>query len=178
MRKYFRLLTTLGVLFLLVLLRNSKFKDDVTANIKPIDTTPAPTNSPTTSVVVTPTQQAQPTTNVQVTPTNIPQPTATPTPASSGMYKDGTYTGSVQDAYYGYVQVQVVIASGQITDVKFLQYPNDNPTSQYINSQAMPYLRQEAIQAQSANISGVSGASATSPAFQASLANALTQAKN
>ncbi len=175
MSKYFKLVTTLGILFFLVLLRNSKFKDDVTANITPNGTTLTPTESPTPTALQQQ-QQAQPT-GIPAAPTNIPQPTATPVPASSGMYKDGTYTGSVQDAYYGFVQVQVVIASGQITDVKFLQYPNDNPTSQNINSQAMPYLRQEAIQAQSANVSGVSGASATSPAFQASLASALAQAK-
>jgi uncharacterized protein with FMN-binding domain len=95
-----------------------------------------------------------------------------------GLYKNGTYTGSIADAYYGNIQVQVVISSGKITDVIFLQYPNDNPTSQNINSQAMPILKQEVLQAQSANISGVSGASATSPAFQSSLADALSQAKN
>lgn len=97
--------------------------------------------------------------------------------SSNVVYKDGTYTGSVADAFYGNIQVQAVITGGQITDVIFLQYPNDNNTSRNINSQAMPLLKQEAIQAQSANVSGVSGASATSPAFQQSLANALSQAK-
>jgi len=38
-------------------------------------------------------------------------------------------------------------------------------------------LKQQALQAQSANVSGVSGASATNPAFQTSLADALAQAK-
>jgi uncharacterized protein with FMN-binding domain len=102
-------------------------------------------------------------------------------PSASGQsstvsYKDGTYTGSAQDAYYGIVQVQAVISGGKITDVVFLQYPSDNRTSQYINSQAMPMLKQEALVAQSASVSGVSGASATSPAFQQSLADALTSA--
>jgi uncharacterized protein with FMN-binding domain len=97
--------------------------------------------------------------------------------AYTGSYKDGMYAGSVQDAYYGNVQVQVTIKGGKITDVTFLQSPNDNRTSQYINSQAMPVLTREAIQTQSANISGVSGASATSPAFIASLTDALNQAK-
>jgi uncharacterized protein with FMN-binding domain len=95
----------------------------------------------------------------------------------TGTYKDGSYTGSVQDAYYGSVLVQAVIRGGKITDVIFLQSPSDNRTSQYINSQAMPVLRQEAIQAQGANVNGVSGASATSPAFIASLTDALNQAK-
>lgn len=97
---------------------------------------------------------------------------------SSGiLYKDGSYTGSVADAYYGNIQVQAVISGGKITDVIFLQYPNDNRTSQRINSQADPMLTQEAIQVQSAQVDTVSGASASSQAFQQSLADALSQAK-
>ena len=92
-------------------------------------------------------------------------------------YKNGTYTGSIQDAYYGSLQVQATIQSGKISDITFLQYPSDNRTSQYINSQALPILKQETLVAQSANINGVSGASATSPAFIASLTDALNQAK-
>lgn len=91
-------------------------------------------------------------------------------------YKDGNYTGSVQDAYYGNVQVQIAITNGKIINVTFLQHPGDNGTSRFINSQAMPMLTQEALQVQSAQVNIVSGASATSQAFQASLADALTQA--
>lgn len=93
-----------------------------------------------------------------------------------GKYKNGTYTGSVADAFYGNLQVRVTISSGNITDVQFLQYPSDRSTSVYINSQAMPLLKQEAIQAQGANVSGVSGASASSQAFVQSLQSALSQA--
>ena len=42
----------------------------------------------------------------------------------------------------------------------------------------MPMLTQEAIQAQSAQVSGVSGATATSDAFVQSLTGALARAKN
>ena len=80
------------------------------------------------------------------------------------------------DAYYGNVQVQAVISGGKITAVNFLQYPNDRSNSIRINTQAMPYLQQEAIQAQSAQVDGVSGASATSAAFVQSLTVALNQA--
>jgi uncharacterized protein with FMN-binding domain len=97
------------------------------------------------------------------------------TPTSS--YKDGTYTGSVTNAYYGNVQVQATIKNGKITDVEFLQYPSDNPNSQYINSQATPYLKQEAIQAQSAQVDLISGATLTSQAFTQSLSSALSQAQ-
>lgn len=95
-----------------------------------------------------------------------------------GLYADGSYTGSPADAYYGTVQVKVIVSGGQITGVQFLQYPSDRSTSRYINGQAMPMLTQEAIQAQSANVNGVSGATATSGAFVQSLASALALAKN
>jgi uncharacterized protein with FMN-binding domain len=103
-------------------------------------------------------------------------PKSTAAARTTGRYADGTYTGSVADAYYGSVQVQVRVAGGKITDVQFLQYPNDRQTSVMINTQAMPLLTQEAIQAQSAQVSGVSGATETSGAFQQSLAAALAHA--
>lgn len=123
------------------------------------------------------------------TPKNSLSTTPTPTPSSMPMmmqhgmgttskYKDGTFTGTVADAYYGYVQIRTTITNGKITSVEFLQYPNDARTSQRINSQAMPILQSQALQAQSAQVNGVSGASATSDAFIQSFGNALAQAKN
>lgn len=96
--------------------------------------------------------------------------------SSSGTYKDGSYTGSTENAYYGDVQVKATISGGKITDVTFLQYPHTHSTSVYINDQAMPYLQQEAIKAQSANVNIISGATYTSQAFIQSLQNALSQA--
>jgi uncharacterized protein with FMN-binding domain len=112
------------------------------------------------------------------TPAPILPPPPPPTPKPKGQYKDGVYTGSPADAYYGTVQIQATIQDGRLAAVDFLQYPNDRRTSQYINSQAMPILKREALQAQSADVSGVSGASDTSPAFIESLGDALAQAKN
>jgi len=111
-------------------------------------------------------------------PSRVPSspPTVAPVATPQGRYKNGTYTGSVADAFYGNIQVQVTISGGQITDVQFLQYPSDRRTSIEINSQAMPLLRQEAIQAQSAQVAGVSGATASSQAFIQSLGSALSQA--
>lgn len=98
--------------------------------------------------------------------------------ATMAKYKDGTYTGSVANAYYGNVQVAVVISGGKLTDINFLQSPNENPNSIYVNQQADPYLKQEAIQSQSPNISLITGATFTSQAFIQSLSTALKQAKN
>jgi len=95
---------------------------------------------------------------------------------TSASYNNGTYTGSAANAYYGNVQVKATISGGKITSVDFLQSPNTHETSVIINQQAMPYLQQEAIQSQSANVQIVSGATFTSQAFQQSLQSALQQA--
>ena len=92
-------------------------------------------------------------------------------------YSDGSYTGTPLDAFYGTVQVKAVIQNGRIADVVFLQHPNMHENSVFINGQAMPILKQEAIQAQSAQVDGVSGATFTSAAFKESLASALVKAK-
>jgi uncharacterized protein with FMN-binding domain len=95
---------------------------------------------------------------------------------TSATYKDGQYTGSVADAIYGNIQVKAIIQGGKITDVKFLQYPSDRSNSIYINQQAMPLLKQEAVQVQSAQVDIISGATDSSQAFVQSLSDALSQA--
>lgn len=116
--------------------------------------------------------------STSVVPT-APGATGTPgtTSTSSSLYKDGSYTGSVADAQWGYIQVKAIIQSGKITDVQFLQYPNERNRSVMINSYADPQLTSEAIQAQSANVDIVTGATDTSEAFMQSLSDALSQAK-
>ena len=108
-------------------------------------------------------------------------PTPAPTiiiPVSSGLYRNGSYTGAVADASYGYVQVTAVISGGKLTDVKFLDYPQDRQTSLQKSMRAMPILISEAISIQDSNVNTVSGASFTSQAYRESLGSALAQAKN
>jgi uncharacterized protein with FMN-binding domain len=165
MKKYLQITIVLGIFAILVFFRQMK------GNSQPVvvgNTNSSGNSNSSQNSQSTPTQPSN--SNSQLTA----QPTTAPI---RGSYKNGTYNGSVQDAFYGSLQVQAVIANGKITDVIFLQYPNDNRTSQYVNSQADPMLKQEAIQAQSAQVDIVSGASASSQAFQASLADALSQAK-
>lgn len=116
------------------------------------------------------------------TPTDVPPapalPTDTPPPtAGAAAYKDGTYVGSQVDAFYGIVQVQTVIKNGKIAGVQFLKYPSDRRTSVRINDFAMPYLQQEALQVQNANVDIISGATLTSEAFSTSLQSTLDKAK-
>ena len=127
--------------------------------------------------IPTPTASATPgsTSTPSVSPSDTPAATPTPTPA--GHYRDGQYTGGSADAYYGFIQVKAIVSGGRLTDVQFLSYPNDRSTSRAINQQATPMLRQEAIQAQSAQVDIISGATDTSQAFIESLGSALTKAQ-
>jgi uncharacterized protein with FMN-binding domain len=70
----------------------------------------------------------------------------------------------------------VVLNGSRIVDVQAVQLPFDHPRSAEISRQAEPYLRQEVLQAQSANIDVVSGATFTSYSYAQSLQSALDQA--
>lgn len=129
------------------------------------------------AVAVLPPTSNQSGTSSDTPPTSGSSSTPNATGASgSGKYKDGSYTGSVDDAVWGNVQVQVVIQNGSIASVQFLQHPHDRNRSIEINNYADPVLCQEAIQAQSANVDIVTGATDTSEAFIQSLVDALAQA--
>lgn len=152
--------------------------------------------APATVLLATPTQSpAKPASQLLANAAPLPMPPlprprpATPAHAAlqpatstdmaatgSSGYRDGTYAGGDENAYYGRVQVQVTIAGNQIASVKVLDYPQDRRTSRYINSQALPLLKQEVIAADSANIDIISGATLTSEAYIRSLSNALSQA--
>jgi uncharacterized protein with FMN-binding domain len=88
----------------------------------------------------------------------------------------GQVTGSPVQIPFGTVQVQVTMANGVITDVQAIQLPNDRGHSAEVSAYAGPMLRSEALQAQSAQIDSISGATYTSYGYQQSLQSALDQA--
>jgi uncharacterized protein with FMN-binding domain len=94
--------------------------------------------------------------------------------ASSSSSK--TATGSAVDVGYGIVQVKAIIKAGKLVDVQALSLPNNDGHSARISQQAFPMLVEQAIAAQSANVSGIGGASYTSYGFQQSLSSALSKA--
>ena len=104
-----------------------------------------------------------------------PTPASTPTKvAPSGI--SGTFAGATNQTRFGPVQVQITVSNGKITAVKALQYPNGDGRSASISQQAIPYLVQQTLTAQSDQISGVGGASYTSYGFYISLQSALKKA--
>lgn len=139
------------------------------SNSQPLNTIPAvPTNSlpqnPSASQV-----PAQNTNPVTMPPSNAG-------PMMQGKYKNGQYIGSSADAYYGLVQVKVIISGGRLSDIQFLNYPQDNRSSLSRSNYALPQLKTEAIRSQSSNVDSISGATETSRAFNESLSSALSQA--
>jgi uncharacterized protein with FMN-binding domain len=94
---------------------------------------------------------------------------------SRGSSTKVTYKGPMVENPYGPVQVAVTEEGGKIVDVKALQLPTEHARSQEISEQVAPMLRTEALQAQSAEINVVSGATYTSESFASSLQAALRQ---
>lgn len=143
--------------------------------LQPVPTAPPPAPS-------APQAAPQPTaTAVPPARSALAKPQAAPpttTAIAKGQYKDGLYTGPNVDAFYGLVQVRALVSNGKIAQVQFVKFPNDRRTSVRINAVAVPYLQSEAIQAQSANVDFISGATLTSEAFAQSLQAALNAAKN
>ena len=99
--------------------------------------------------------------------------TGTSTPTSGS--KTQTVTGQAVDARYGYVQVQVTVKGGKISDITSLQLPDSDGRSLQISQTVEPLLMQQAMKAQSARISGISGATYTSIGYAQSLQSALDQ---
>ena len=140
----------------------------VTPSASPSATTPT-MMPPTTKPAATKSASAKPTTKKTTAPAYTPPPTtqAPPPPPKPS----GTFTGPAVDTNYGPVQVQITVSDGKITQAN----GNDMGGSS-IGEDAIPQLNQEAVQAQSANIQGVSGATYTSQGYAQSLQQAIDAA--
>ena len=98
------------------------------------------------------------------------------TASGSGSPGSTDVTGSVADTQWGPVQVRLTVTGGTISKVTVLQYPSGNGKDQEINDYALPILTKETVDAQSAQIDMVSGATVTSNGYLESLQSALDQA--
>jgi uncharacterized protein with FMN-binding domain len=113
-------------------------------------------------------------------PTSTPPAGAPPNPGSSASSSSDTTSravdGPVVANRFGDVQVEVTLSGSRIVDVQALQLPFDRQRSADISNRAEPLLRREALQAQSAKINTISGATFTSQGYRQSLQSALDQA--
>jgi uncharacterized protein with FMN-binding domain len=154
----------------------------VTALTTPITPTESVTSPLATPTLATPTlaaptikpsatksASAQPTAKKTTAPAYTPPPTTqapAPPPKPSG-----TFTGQAVDTNYGPVQVQITVSDGKITQANGVDEGGSS-----IGQNAIPQLDQEAVQAQSANIQAVSGATYTSQGYIQSLQEAIDSA--
>lgn len=115
-----------------------------------------------------------------------PDPTTSSTPAAGSTSSAGspaaagtagTYTGDAVATRWGPVQVEITVQDGKITAAAAIQYPQGNHRDEEINAYAVPMLNQETIQAQSADIDAVSGATITSSGYIESLQSAIDKAQ-
>ena len=107
------------------------------------------------------------------TPTTVP---TTAHPIHHGALDHGRATGSLVNYNYGVLSVSVTVTGKKVTNVGIASLDDGgNFRSQSIDQQSIPILEQQALQAQSANIQGVSGASYTSAGFEQSLQAALSK---
>lgn len=102
---------------------------------------------------------------------------ATPTPTAtkattSGV--SGSFTGDAINVSYGTVQVKITVSNGKITDAVAVQAPTGR--NQRWTDYAIPNLKTQTLTAQSAAITGVSGASYTAYGWYKSLISALQKA--
>jgi uncharacterized protein with FMN-binding domain len=97
-------------------------------------------------------------------------------PISTGL-RDGTFTGSASTNKYGDVQIQIIVATGKITNVGIVQYPDRDGKSVRINNDAIPRLIAGTLSAQSAKVDNVSGATYTSTSYKHSLQSAIDEAR-
>lgn len=101
---------------------------------------------------------------------------ATTIPPTTVAPASRTATGAAVNYTYGVISVSAMVSGAELTDVAIASLDDGgNFRSESIDQQAVPILEQEALQAQGANIQGVSGASYTSEGFEQSLQSALGQ---
>ena len=124
---------------------------------------PAETSTTTTEVPATSLLPSTSRPGTSTTTTEIPTTTSAP----------NVVVGPIERNRWGDVQVQVTFNDTRIADIQPLRMPGDNSHSTALSRESAPILRREALQAQSAEIDVVSGATLTSESYIASLQGAL-----
>ena len=136
-----------------------------------------PTSTQALAPLQTPNAAPTPTAQSQVqagAPASASSAATKTTSTSTTMTGMRTIAGSTVQTQFGPVQVQITVRGSKIIRVRALQTPHGGLSSQ-INQQAVPYLIQETLAAQSANIQGVSGATYTSDGWVRSLLSAMAK---
>lgn len=135
----------------------------------------SPSPSKTPGKKRTPSSSAQPSRSASAAPTRTSSAPSGPKTTSAAP-TTRTVTGATAQTKYGPVQVRITLTGSKITSASAVQYPDETARSKDINATAVPKLDQETLQAQSARIDTVSGATYTSAGYKQSLQSALDKA--
>lgn len=167
------ILAIAGTAVALVLLLSFKTHSVTSQAAQPpvVTSTPSASAAPSASTPSTANSAAAGPSSAEAT-TKAPASTAkkTVSPATK------TVTGDAEDTRYGPVQVKITVTNGKVTAIDAVEYPQNSPKDQQINSYAIPQLDQEVLAAGSASIDMVSGATFTSDGYIRSLQSALNKA--
>lgn len=129
--------------------------------VVPVDSTAAVTTVPAPKVTTT--LAPSPATTL------VPQ-TPAPSVETAGACDGDVVTSPTALFRWGGIQLQVNFTkTNAICDVQVLQFPNDRGKSIAINERALPVYNQEAVAANSASISAMSGATDSWEAYTAAL---------
>jgi uncharacterized protein with FMN-binding domain len=109
---------------------------------------------------------------------------ATPTPASTPAKRRArtaaaraAATGDAIQYQYGILQLKATLTAGRLSGVTVVRLEPEPGRSEFIDAQAIPLLRAEALKARSANVDVISGATYTSEAYARSLQSAIDRAQ-
>jgi uncharacterized protein with FMN-binding domain len=108
---------------------------------------------------------------IRSTAASSPSATSASPPAPLA-YRSGSAT-AVARTDFGDVRVRVTVADGRITHVAAVELPHGNPMDLELSKPAARTLEREVLQAQSADVDTVSGATYTSTGYLASVQAAL-----
>ena len=137
----------------------------------PVVTTGEPPPEPESATTATSGPPTTTTTEPTETSTQPPTTTTTTGPRSTSV----TVTGPAVETEWGFFQVEIVVEDGVLVSVAAVQEPGDR-RSRRINAQALPIYEELAVEAQSADIDVISGATVTWLGYTSSLQAALDEA--
>ncbi|WP_149184760.1 FMN-binding protein [Streptomyces sp. TRM49041] len=179
--------TVSGIVLLLALKPTTVVRAEAPAAAATASTgalSPSPTPSRTTASSPRPGEPAASTTSPRSAPASAsPSPTrsagtpsAPKTTSAPPAPTTRTVTGAAIGTAHGPIQVQITLTGSRITAARAVKSPSSSPRTREISSTAIPKLNEATVQAQSADIDTVSGATYTSDGYRQSLQSALDRA--
>ena len=110
-------------------------------------------------------------------PTTLRDRAVPPAPPPKARPGEKTADGPAMTTPFSVIQVQATLTHGKLTGVKTIAMSGDGPHTKALNARAEPILRAEALEAGSADIDVVSGATSSSQIWIESLKGAIRKAR-